>query len=260
MTEAPDLLRPDWQLPAGVHAYYTTRAGGCSLPPYDTFNLGQHAGDDSQSVAANRQHLLARAGQMSGCRALELQWLRQVHGTRVHLAGSGLQWPAPEADGLYGTAPGLALAILTADCLPVLFCSADGREIAAAHAGWRGLLKGVLEATLGCFRAPPGTVSAWLGPAIGRCHFEVGPELRSAFMAVAVPGERAATEAAFLPAAKPGKWFCDLRALARLRLHRCGVSRVEASQACTVCERQHFYSYRAEPITGRFATLIVKSH
>jgi len=259
VTEGLCLLRPDWDLPAGVHAFFTTRAGGCSLPPYASFNLGQHVGDDPQAVAANRQHLQAELGRATGWRAPEIQWMRQVHGTRVHLAGRHLHMPAPEADALHANAPGLALGVLTADCLPVLFCTDDGREIAAAHAGWRGLLNGVLEATLASFTAAPASISTWLGPAIGSCHFEVGPEVRNAFLQAASTGEEAATLAAFRPSRQPDKWFGDLPDLARLRLLRSGVNLVAGSSVCTVCAQDSFYSFRAQQITGRFASLIMKT-
>ncbi len=187
-----------------------------------------------------------------------VQWVQQVHGTRVFHAGRAAL-PAPEADALYAAGSPLALGVLTADCLPVLFCSADGREIAAAHAGWRGLLGGVLEAALGSFHAPPSTISAWLGPAIGPCHFEVGDEVRAAFIARAGMPERAATEAAFASTTKTGKWLADLYQLARIRLAGRGLTNIHGEALCTVCNHERFYSYRKQAVTGRFATLIVQT-
>lgn len=252
------LYRPDWTLPSGVHAFVTTRSGGHSKAAWSSFNLAQHAGDVPADVSANRALLLATLQAEARTRVPQVQWVRQVHGTRVFLAGSSAM-PAPEADAVYGRDTALALGVLTADCLPVLFCSADGREIAVAHAGWRGLLNGVLEATLGAFRAAPQHVGAWLGPAIGPCHFEVGGEVRAAFLAAAQGSDVAATDAAFAAGAKEGKWLADLYALARLRLQRCGIGSVHGAPLCTVCHAERFYSYRKRPVTGRFATLILRS-
>ena len=255
----PELMfRPSWELPAGVHAFVTTRSGGHSSGAWSSFNLAQHAGDAPAAVAANRALLLERLCTETGVSVPDVQWLSQVHGTRVFHAG-GTALPAPQADAIYGRDTPLALGVLTADCLPVLFASGDGQEIAVAHAGWRGLLGGVLEATLGSFHAPPATITAWLGPAIGPCHFEVGGEVRAAFLTQAAPSERAATDAAFAAGAQPGKWMGDLYALARLRLYTCGIGSIHGEPLCTVCHHERFYSYRKQPVTGRFATLIVRA-
>lgn len=255
----PELFyRPDWKLPRGVHAFVTTRAGGQSSAGWSSFNLAQHAGDAPAAVAANRAQLLAQLCMESGRKVPAIQWVSQVHGTRVFIAGTS-PVSTPEADAVYACGSPLALGVLTADCLPVLFCSEDGREIAVAHAGWRGLLGGVLEATLDVFRASPTAVSAWLGPAIGPCHFEVGAEVRAAFCASAVASDSAATEAAFVAGAQPGKWLADLYALARIRLGRRGLARVHGHPVCTVCEHERFYSYRRQPVTGRFASLILQA-
>lgn len=259
MAEAACLYRPDWPLPAGVHAFVTTRAGGHSTGPWSSFNLAQHAGDAPAAVTANRQLLLDRLRQATGIAIPAIQWVRQVHGTRVFHAGATALAPAPEADALYAADSPLALGVLTADCLPVLFCSADGREIAVAHAGWRGLLAGVLEATLASFHAPASAISVWLGPAIGPCHFEVGGEVRSAFLEQAGLATFAATEAAFVRAATPGKWLADLYRLARIRLGARGVNGISGVPVCTVCQHERYYSYRKQALTGRFATLIVQT-
>lgn len=252
------LFRPDWPLPHGVHAFVTTRRGGHSEGGWSSFNLAQHCGDARDAVNANRELLLERLRAETGVAVPAVQWLSQVHGTRVFHAGHRAL-PAPQADAAYARDTPLAIAVLTADCLPVLFASNDGHEIAVAHAGWRGLLGGVLEATLGSFRAKPGAVSAWLGPAIGPCHFEVGSDVRDAFLSMARREARVATEAAFIAAAQPGKWFADLYALARIRLHGAGVVSVHGSVQCTVCHNDRFYSYRRQPVTGRFATLILRT-
>lgn len=259
MTELPALLRPDWNLPPGVQAFVTTRHGGHSLPPRHTLNLGLHTGDDPAAVRANRSLLMQALGQHTGVPDLAVQWVRQVHGTAVFRAGEKVVQPAPEADAIYTATPRLALAVLTADCLPVLFCSHDGTEIAVAHAGWRGLLAGVLESTVRSFRTAPEALAAWLGPAIGPCHFEVGSEVRSAFAAAATVQEQVATLAAFQPGQVPEKWLADLYALARLRLQRAGLLVVSGSAACTICNHDRFYSYRLQPVTGRFATLIART-
>ncbi len=237
------LILPDWPLPAGVKACSTTRHGGVSLSPYDSLNLGTHVGDEERSVADNRQRLVVGAGlpQMP-------VWLEQVHGTRVvRLDG---QTPADlQADAVYSNIPGQVCAVMTADCLPVLFCSQAGDEVAAAHAGWRGLCNGVLEQTLAAFTAEPGSISAWLGPAIGPQQFEVGPEVRAAFIAV-----DAAAATAFIP--QGDKFLADIYLLARQRLQRAGVHAIYGGDRCTVSEISHFFSYRRDGITGRLASLI----
>jgi hypothetical protein len=252
------LLEPDWPLPAGVHACVSTRVGGVSAPPYDGLNLGQFVDDLPEAVARNRALLLRELERRTGLRQVSAQWIHQVHGTTVHEVQGGADDSVPEADAIHCRVPGVAAVVLTADCLPVLFASDDGEEVAAAHAGWRGLLDGVLEATTARLR-DPGATSAWLGPAIGPCHFEVGEEVREAFLKAAATHETAATQAAFTPAPQANKWFADLYALARLRLARCGLRRVYGTVRCTVCEPRLWYSYRGEGRTGRFASLIVSS-
>lgn len=252
------LLLPDWQLPPGVFACVTTRRGGCSQPPWNSFNLGNHVGDDAGAVAANRAQLQGLLQQHTALADVPIQWLQQVHGTDVlALTGASPQQPAPQADAILTRERGIACAVLTADCLPVLFCSDDGSEIAVAHAGWRGLLNGILERTVQQFVLEPGRIRAWLGPAIAACHFAVGPEVRSQFLALAGTGTAAATQAAFTAAAH-GKYYADLYALARLRLQGAGVTHVAGTPCCTVCDAASWYSYRRDGDTGRFATLILR--
>jgi hypothetical protein len=258
VTEAPGLYQPDWRLPSGVRAFVTTRSGGHSTGPWSSFNLGGHVGDAPEAVAANRRELLVQLSREAGVTLEAIQWVQQVHGTSVFRAEAAVRLPPPQADAICTSASGLVLGVLTADCLPVLFCTADGSEIAVAHAGWRGLLAGVLEATLAAFTAAPADISAWLGPAIGPCHFEVGDEVRTAFMAQASSAP-AATAAAFRPAGTAGKWFADLYQLARIRLHERGVANIGGEVLCTSCNTVRFYSYRQQRTTGRFATLILKS-
>ena len=238
---APGLLRPDWHLPPGVHALVSTREGGASLPPWASFNLGSHVGDDARAVAANRARLCAAIGARP-------VWLEQVHGCAVADADGAVG--VPEADAAVARLPGRACAVMTADCLPVLFCDDEGSVVAAAHAGWRGLAGGVLEAVAGRMGVAPARLRAWLGPAIGPDAFEVGEEVRAEFVA----GDPRAAHA-FVPAA-PGKWMADLFALARLRLQAIGVTRIEGGGVCTARNVDRFYSYRREGRTGRFATLV----
>lgn len=238
-------LEPDWPAPAGVRALTTTRRGGVSVPPWDSFNLGQHVGDDPDAVALNRGRVASRC-QVA---VTDIHWLDQVHGTRVAYL------PAVEgattADASVCRTPGCVSVVLTADCLPVLFCTLDGKAVAAAHAGWRGLAAGVLERTVDRL-GPANQVMAWLGPAIGPAAFEVGPEVRAAFMA-----RDAAAETAFAPApGRPGHYLADLFRLARLRLEAAGVTRVYGGGLCTYSEPERFYSYRRDGETGRMASLV----
>lgn len=248
---------PDWPLPPGVHAFVTTRHGGASKDPYATFNLGHHVGDDAEAVAQNRELLRSQLEQHTGCASLHLQWLQQVHGTAVRDVQTVAVEP-PKADAAYTRQTGVVLSVLTADCLPVLYCSKDGKEIAVAHAGWRGLCNGVLEATLEKFNAAPRDIRCWLGPAIGPCHFEVGSEVRDAFRMLSRQTYMAATIAAFTPATQPAKWMGDLYALARIRLQAAGVADISGQAHCVVCDAANYYSYRQQTVTGRFATGIVK--
>ncbi|WP_407275710.1 peptidoglycan editing factor PgeF [Halothiobacillus sp. DCM-1] len=242
-------LAADWPLPPGVQAGTTTRHGGVSHTPFDTLNLATHVGDDPAAVTQNRQRLRA---------ALKLpaepRWLDQVHGTLV-AEDAPAPGECPVADAAYTNQPGEVLAVLTADCLPVVFARTDGQEIAVAHAGWRGLAAGVLESTLARFSAPPGAIQVWLGPAIGARAFEVGDEVRTAFLAV-----DADSTDAFEPTGTPGKWWADLFWLARRRLARAGISAIFGGGLCTASLREQFYSYRGSGgRCGRMATLVWRS-
>jgi hypothetical protein len=232
----------DWTAPPAVRAGVTLRAGGASLPPYDSFNLAAHVGDDPAAVAANRAGLMARLS-LPG----PPLWLDQVHGTQVAVHGGA---PLPAADAAVAFGPGRVLAVLTADCLPVVFASRDGTRIGIAHAGWRGLAAGVLEATVAALGVPGAALAAWLGPAIGPTAFEVGTEVREAFVD-ADPG--AARDFA---ANARGRWQADLAALARRRLRALGVGAVQGRAECTHADPVRFYSYRRAAVTGRMATLV----
>ncbi|MDR2240459.1 MAG: peptidoglycan editing factor PgeF [Zoogloeaceae bacterium] len=237
-----DWIVPDWPAPARVRALVTTRAGGVSAAPYATMNLGAHVGDDPAAVAENRRRLRA-------CLPSEPLWLTQVHGCRVaHVEEAET---AETADAVCTRQRGKVCAVLTADCLPVLLCDEAGVVVCAAHAGWRGLAGGVIEAALRAMATPPAQLMAWLGPAIGPRAFEVGDDVRNAFLAHAPD---AATAAAFTPAAD-GKWRADLYRLATLRLNAAGVERVFGGGFCT-WEESRFYSFRRDKTTGRMASLI----
>lgn len=233
----------DWPRHPRVYAAFTTRSGGESLAPYDSFNLAHHVDDDPDAVEGNRRRLRD---------ALTLKqepaWLDQVHGTRVASIGS----PGPRecADASWTDQQDLACVILSADCLPVLFADTEGRCVAAAHAGWRGLAAGVLESTLSSMPVSPGAITAWLGPAISPAAFEVGGEVRDAFLA-----QDKTLNAAFSPGFG-GRWFGDLYAIARARLSAAGVRRVHGGGRCTVSEAQEFFSYRRDGRCGRMATLV----
>ncbi|MFO8153525.1 peptidoglycan editing factor PgeF [Thioalkalivibrio sp.] len=237
------LIVPDWPLPPNLRAAQTTRAGGVSTGPWQSLNLALHTGDDPEAVQRNRSLLAA---------ALELPqppvWPTQVHGAAV--VDAAAMTAALEADAVVARAPGEVCSVQTADCLPVLFATLDGREVAAAHAGWRGLAGGVLEATLDALGYPPAQVTAWLGPAIGPEAFEVGPEVRAAFV-----GRDAEAADAFRPGTGD-RWFADVYRLARLRLERAGLREIHGGGRCTHAEPETFFSYRRDGTCGRMATLI----
>ncbi|MDD5177131.1 MAG: peptidoglycan editing factor PgeF [Sterolibacterium sp.] len=238
---------PNWGAPPRVHALVTTRTGGVSSGPYASFNLATHVGDDPVCVAANRQRLREGACRLPA----EPLWLQQVHGIRVRVAEhADDSAELVTADGCIARSRGLVCAVLTADCLPLLFCAEDGSVIGAAHAGWRGLAAGIVEACVAAMAVEPGQMLAWLGPAIGPAAFEVGGEVRDTFCC-----QDAAAERAFLPQAK-NKWLCDLVLLARQRLAKLGVRRVSGGEWCTFSDASRFYSYRRDGITGRMASLI----
>ncbi len=237
---------PDWPAPPQVHAAVTTRSSpGQSQAPFERCNLGLHTGEDAAIAQANRSAVQA---------ALQLpaapRWLRQVHGTGVVHCGPQAPSEEPQADAAVTGTPGAVLAILTADCLPVLLCTLDGHAVAAAHAGWRGLASGVLEAALAALPAPTARVLAWLGPCIGVASYEVGAEVREAFLA-----RDPAADACFA-ATRPGHWRCDLAALARQRLQAAGVQAIYGGGFDTFADPR-WYSYRRDgKHSGRFATLI----
>ena len=237
-----EFIIPDWSAPSNVHARITTRLGGISLPPYGTFNLGNHVGDDVDAVVWNRAILRKEL-------PAEPFWLNQVHGNEIGDADSPVFQST--ADGAVCRTPGKVLAIMMADCLPVLLCTRDGSVLGVAHAGWRGLCAGVIENTLLKMRVSPDTVLAYLGPAIGPGFFEVGPEVRQAFVQ---SDERAMH--AFVPAKSGKKWLGNLYELARQRLVAAGVSNISGGEFCTYRDESLFFSYRRDGRTGRQAALL----
>lgn len=238
-------IKADWPAPPNIHAGTTTRLGGVSRAPYDALNLATHVGDDEAAVLENRR-LLKRALNLPA----EPLWLTQVHGTEVAMPGDAGN-PACEADACLSRESGQVCVVMTADCLPLLLCDRDGTVVAAVHAGWRGLLEGVIEATLHKMQRPADDILVWLGPAIGPEAFEVGEEVRAAFTA-----REAGASTAFKSTGRPGKWLADLYRLARQRLARCGVGQVYGGGLCTYTDAGRFYSYRRDGACGRMASLI----
>lgn len=262
------LLIPEWPAPSSVGAYVTTRYGGCSRAPYGIvegrveaatslaqgLNLGDHVGDDPQAVKCNRE-LLAQY------LPSEPIWLNQIHSATVlELDAQTKVDERIAADGVVTALPRTVCAVLTADCLPILFCDEAGTAVGAAHAGWRGLCAGIVEnvalAHAKLAECHPLKQMAWFGPAIGAQQFEVGDDVREAFMNAALIHEKEMTAQAFNVGRCAGKWSCDLSLLATIRLARVGVKAIYLSQRCTVSDAQNFYSYRRDGVTGRMASLI----
>jgi YfiH family protein len=236
-------ITPNWDAPSNIKACVTTRIGGFSKPPYDSFNLATHVGDDPEVVRKNRKLL----GELLNLTA-EPRWLNQVHGITV--AEDSCQSEC-DADAFYTDKPDVVGVVMTADCLPVFMASDDGKEVAIAHAGWRGLVNGVIESSVEKFRTHSKDLHVWLGPAIGPAQFEVGDEVRAAFMKKQCP----LAENAFVRAPN-GKWMADIYLLARQRLIEIGVEHISGGKFCTVSQPEMFYSYRRDGITGRMASLI----
>lgn len=239
-----DLFIPDWPLPDGVEARFSGRRGGVSQSPFNSLNLGDHVGDDPDSVADNRA-LLTQA--LPG--GPSIHWLTQVHGCRVVHASGSQPADTPKADASITTEAGISCAVMTADCLPVLFCDSNGEQIAAAHAGWRGLADGILLETLNAFPDPL-DVSAYLAPAIGPKAFEVGPEVRAAF--VGAPD-------AYFQAGQGDRLLADLAGIARWQLRNAGIGSVFGGGQCTFSDPERFFSYRRDGQTGRQISLIWKT-
>ncbi|MDI9246794.1 peptidoglycan editing factor PgeF [Marinobacter sp. CHS3-4] len=246
-----ELIIPDWPAPGHIKAACTTRAGGVSEGPWSSLNLGSHVEDNVENVERNRQILADWVGLPKS----SFEFLEQVHGTRViELPATGLSGESGlRADGCVTSRRNTPCLVMTADCLPVLFCDRAGTRVAAAHAGWRGLCNGVLERTVEAFEAP-GDVMAWLGPAIGQNAFEVGSEVRQAFLE-----HDAAAENAFTASNREGHFMADLYRLARQRLERAGLTSIYGGHWCTYTDKERFFSYRRDGRSGRMASYIFLS-
>ncbi|MES9832205.1 MAG: peptidoglycan editing factor PgeF [Candidatus Thiodiazotropha sp. LLP2] len=238
-----ELIQPDWPAPANVRACTTTRIGGVSQGSFDSLNLATHVGDDPAAVTHNRRELFSECGFPS-----EPFWLNQIHGCKI--ADSYQDQPGCEADGAVTANTGVVCAVLTADCLPLLLTDTQGREVAAVHAGWRGLAAGIIEQAISRMQARPESILAWMGPAIGATAFEVGEEVRQTFIADADGDKQGFKQG------RPGHWWADIYLLARLRMERAGVGFISGGDYCTVTDRERFYSYRRDGMTGRMASLI----
>ncbi len=237
----PGCVAPEWPAASRVRAFTTTREGGVSEGAWASLNLGGHCGDRPDHVAENRRRLRAWL-------PAEPRWLRQVHGSGVvQVPGSGEE--PPEADAAWSRTPGQVCAVLTADCLPVLLCDRGGNVVAAAHAGWRGLRAGVLCNAVRAMDVPPGEIIAWLGPGIGAAAYEVGGEVRNAFIET-----DASLGGAFTPSGD--RWLADLYAIATRQLHTAGVASVHGGGFCTFTDEERFFSYRRDGGGGRMATVI----
>jgi len=238
-------INPNWNVPKNIHAFTTIREGGVSLTPYFSFNLGDHVGDNKSAVKTNRSLLVEKFGLPQ-----TPIFLTQTHSTRViQLPYSGQNL---EADAVYTNVPHQVCVVMTADCLPVLFTTTSGSEVAAAHAGWRGLCDGVLEETVKCFQAKPEDIITWFGPAIGPTAFQVGVDVVKQFVAV---DEKA--KLAFQPdAIEEGKYLGNLYQIATQRLNNLGITQIYGGNHCTFNEKELFFSYRRDNQTGRMASVI----
>jgi YfiH family protein len=265
-----DVVQPAWNVSPRVRALVTTRNGGVSQPPFGRWqdgadqpgglNLGMKAGDDPAAVAVNRKRLLDLAG------VEEAAWLEQIHGAGIVraedvIAHAQADGTPTRADASVTDRPGTVCVVMVADCMPVLLCDEAGRAVGAAHAGWRGLAAGIVEQTAQrvaqLASVETRTLHAYLGPSIGPDAFEVGPDVRDAFMNGVDGAQRDATARAFVEHPRnQGKYLADLPALARLRLQTLGVTRIVGGDMCTVTQPEHFYSYRRDRETGRMAALI----
>jgi purine-nucleoside/S-methyl-5'-thioadenosine phosphorylase / adenosine deaminase len=242
MSAAIEWLEPEWPVPRHVRVVSTLRTGGASEGAYASLNLAAHVGDDAGSVRENRRRLCEAAGLPS-----EPLWLDQVHGCEVVEADG--QVGVPRADSAVATSPGRVCAVMTADCLPVVLADRAGTRVATAHAGWRGLVGGVIEATVAALGGDPADIVAWLGPAIGQGAFEVGPEVRQAFI------DQLPDAGVSFQRNDRGRFQADLCALARIVLARTGVGSVFGGGWCTATDAARFFSYRRDGVTGRMATL-----
>lgn len=236
-------LPADWPVPDNIHAGHTTRRGGISQSPYDSLNLAAHVGDDEKNVLHNRQLLINKLNLPA-----EPAWLEQIHGCRIIDPADAIK--KRPADGACTMCAHHVCVVLTADCLPLLICDRNGHEIAAIHIGWRGYAKNIIAAAIKSFSQQPQNLLAWIGPCISAEHYEVGKEVRQACMVI-----NNESSDAFTPSRKD-HWFADIQLLVRLQLRRCGLDNIFGGEYCTYRDRELFYSYRRDGVTGRIASMI----
>jgi polyphenol oxidase len=251
------LLTPNWLVPVNIRAAMTMRFGGVSGAPFDSLNLGYSTADDRSAVMQNERLVATAFDVDASC----IRWLHQIHGNIVHHAealplNEPLGSTAIQGDAMVSRTKGILCGVKIADCMPVLFAADDASVVAAAHAGWRGLASGVLENTIAAMDIASSRIVAWLGPCIGATSFEVGEEVRAAFVSASSAASRASIESAFKPSSNNGKYLCDLVAIAHERLRVAGVTRVAVDGACTFMERERFFSHRRERTTGRMAAFV----
>ena len=237
-----EIIRPGWRAPSRVKALSTLRTGGFSQPPYESFNLAEHVGDEPNNVLRNRELLQAGLNLPTGP-----DWLEQTHSTRVVVLESDA---SRRADAAITRLEGTVAVVMTADCLPILLCNQAGSEVAAVHAGWRGLADGVIQATLNKLQSPVSELMAWIGPGISQQYFEVGDEVRDIFLTHSDQIQR------YFIANSPGHWLCDLQGLATGILRSHGVAEIDAAPECSYRDEAQFFSYRRSATTGRMASLI----
>ena len=246
--KVPDFIFPDWQVDAKVVALTTTRKLGSSRGHFEGLNIATHVGDDIECVIRNRDLLLEKLDDN-----VHMQWLEQVHGTDIVEARKGIE--VITADACYTSQPGIACCVTTADCLPVLITNKAGDMVAGVHAGWRGLSAGILERTLEKFSCSSRDIFVWLGPAIGPCHFEVGADVKEAYLTSASKEIVLMLGECFVPTEIPGKFMANLYGLAKIKLNQLGVKNISGGEFCTFCEENDFYSYRRQAKTGRMVSL-----
>ena len=239
-----DLIKPDWEAPANVSACCTTRGGGVSEGPFHQFNLATHVGDDESAVFSNRESLVRQVGLVH-----QPCWLKQTHSIRVETLIDVVNYNA-DVDAAITRNLNTVAVVMTADCLPILLCNRNGTEVAAIHAGWRGLADGVVQSTLTAMDSPADDLLAWIGPAISQKRFEVGDEVYRIF------ADRQENASRHFVANRPGHWLCDLPGLATELLKQSGLTAVKQSGLCSFEDEKRFYSYRRNQVTGRMASLI----
>lgn len=235
------MLKPEWNLPGNVRALYSTRAGGVSQSPFDTLNLADHVGDDPEQVQRNRNILMSQPLPSQPC------WLQQTHSTNVVILESE---QSRQADAAITRQSDRVAVVMTADCLPILLCNLSGTEVAAIHAGWRGLLDGIINQTISKMVSPASQLQAWIGPAISQPKFEVGDEVMQAFV------DKQSSAGKRFISNRPGHWLCDLPGLANDQLNRLKIAEVTLSGLCSYSNENEFFSYRRNAVTGRMASLI----